>query len=124
MTIRIIAAIPGVLMLLSGLGWLFDPPRAAAQLGMKLFDDPIGRSSQIGDFGAFFLATSAMALLGAITQKRHWLQAAAMLLGGAAVMRTLAWLLHDAAFATSLIAAEVVLTAMLLGAASQLPAEG
>ena len=76
--------------------------------------DGIGRSTQIGDMGAFFLGCSAMILLGAATRRPHWLQAAAMLVGGAAIVRTLAWAFHDAAFATQFIAVELVVTGVLL----------
>ena len=81
---RIVAAIPGVLLLVSGVGWLTDPAAAAEGLGMPLLEG-IGRSTQIGDFAAFFLAGSAMVLIGAWTVRTGWLLAAALLVGGAAV---------------------------------------
>jgi hypothetical protein len=43
-----------------------------------------------------------------------------MLVGGAAVVRTLAWAFHDAAFATRFIVIEVVIAALLFFSASQL----
>lgn len=33
----------------------------------------LGRSSQIGDFGAFFAAGGSMVIIGSLTQKRTWL---------------------------------------------------
>ena len=77
--IRIAAAVPGVAMLLSALGWLFQPEDAAKNLGMPLLDG-VARSTQIGDFGAFFFATGTMCMLGAIQQQAQWLYGAAMLL--------------------------------------------
>jgi len=48
--VRITAALPGVLLAISGVGWLSDPATAAEGLGMPLLEG-IGRSTQIGDFG-------------------------------------------------------------------------
>ena len=85
--------------------------------------DGLGRSTQVGDFAAFFLATAALVALGVVQSKRHWFQAAALLLGCAAVMRTLAWAIHDAEFAARFVAIEVVMAALLLVAASKAPAD-
>ena len=118
--LRVIVALPGVLFVVMGLRWLTDPAGAAQALGMPLLDG-VGRSTQIGDLGAFFVALGAMMLIGVITAKRAWLYAPAMVLAGAAVFRVCAWLLHDAALATALIAPEVVIASVLLFAASRLP---
>ena len=119
MTIRIVAALLGVIFAVQGLSWIFDPASAAESLGMPLLDG-IGRSTQIGDLGAFFFAMSAMIFVGAIKAEPRWLRAAAMLVGGAAVVRTLAWAIQDAAFATQFIAVELVFAALLFFAASRL----
>ena len=111
--IRVMVAVPGVLFLISGLRWLFTPAAAAESLGMPLLDG-VARSTQVGDLGAFFFAAGAMILLGVITTRRHWLAAAPMLIGGAAVMRIFAWALHDADFATQFIAPEIAMTVILL----------
>ena len=118
-TIRIIAAVPGVLMLVNGLQWLFTPQAAAQGLGMPLLEG-VGRSTQIGDLGALFLGSSAMILLGAVKANAQWLYSAAVVLGFAALMRTAAWMLHGADFATQFIVAEVVMTAILLGCAAKI----
>lgn len=117
--VRIAAAVPGVLMLITGLQWLLTPESAAQGLGMPLLEG-VARSTQIGDLGAFFFGTAAMILLGAIKANAQWLCAAAMLLGGAALMRTASWMLHGAAFATPFVVAEVVMTAILLVCASKI----
>ena len=113
MAIRILAALPGVLLLVSALQWLLVPETAAQGLGSEL-QDGIGRSTQIGDTGAFFLSTSAMILLGAARQQAHWLYAGALLVGSAAFYRVVAWLAHGAAFATAFIAVELVMCGVLL----------
>ena len=82
----------------------------------------VGRSTQVGDLGAFFFALSAMILIGAWTLQRQWIYCACMLLGGAALMRTIAWLAHGADFAPTFIGVETVVTIALLIAASRFPA--
>ena len=49
--------IPAVLLLLSAFNFLVQPQQAVESLGMMLLDG-IGRSSQIGDMGAFFVCTA------------------------------------------------------------------
>ena len=54
-TVRIVVALPGVLMFFSALQWLFSPQQAAEALGMQLLEG-VARSTQIGDLGSFFFA--------------------------------------------------------------------
>lgn len=117
--LRVIVILPAILFLMIGLRWLVDPEGAAAALGMPLLEG-IGRSSQMGDIGGFFLAGGIMVLLGVITGKRAWFQAPALLLMTIAIFRILAWLLHDAALATPMIAVEVVLSVLFVYASSRL----
>ena len=111
--LRVVATIPGGVLLFLGVGWLIDPASAADGLGMTLADG-MGRSSQIGGLGAYFLASSAIVFIGAWTVRTEWLLAAALLVGGAAVMRTVAFAVHDAPFATAAIVVEVVMAGMLV----------
>lgn len=120
--VRILAALPGIFMLLLGLRWVFDPAGAAGALGMPLLDG-MGRSTQVGDVATIFLATAAMIGVGVIRQSRPWLHAAALVLGCVAVMRTLAWVAHGADFAAQAVAAEAVMTAVLLFAAARIRAD-
>jgi|TARA_B110000908_G_scaffold46948_1_gene57256 hypothetical protein len=117
--LRVIVLLPAILFIGIGIRWLVDPQGAAAALGMPLLDG-IGRSSQIGDVGGFFLVTGIMVVLGVITGKRVWFQAPALLLMTIAIFRILAWLLHDAALATSMIAVEVVLAVLFVFASARL----
>ena len=118
-SVRIVVGVLGGLFLLSGLRWIFDPAGAAEGLGMATLPEGIARSTIIGDLGAFFLAAGTLVLLGALTAQAHWLQAASLLFGGAAIMRTLAWAMHGADFAGLFIAVEVVTTAILLFASTR-----
>jgi hypothetical protein len=119
MTIRIAAGVVGLLYLLQGVGWLANPADAAKGLGMPLLDG-MGRSTQVGDLSAFFLALGVMVLLGAYRANAQWLQAGALLIGLPAVTRSLVWLLHDAPFATTFIVIEVVSAGLLLLLASRI----
>ena len=110
--IQIFVALPGVLMGIQAIGWLVDPKGAAEGLGMPLLDG-VARSTQIGDMTAFFVGLCGMVLLGAIRKNATWLAAAAIMLGGAAIFRTTAWMFHGADLATQFIVPELVLTAIL-----------
>ena len=121
--VRITAALPGVLLAISGVGWLSDPATAAEGLGMPLLEG-IGRSTQIGDFGSFFLSGAGMVFIGAWTTQPAWLLAPALLLGGAAGMRCFAFVAHGAPFATMFIAVELVMTGILVTSALLLSRSG
>ena len=120
--LRIVVSLPAVLFMVLGIRWVVAPAGIAAEFGMPMLEG-VALSTQIGDMGSFFFAGGLFVLIGVITQKRSWFYPPAMLLGFAALFRTLAWLLHDAAFAVDMIAVEVVLVALLLFAASRAPAE-
>ena len=117
--LRTMVALPGILFLILGLRWLVDPAGAGESLGMMLLVGT-GLSTQIGDLAAFFLTMGLCILTAAATGKRAWLYAPVMLLGFAAMSRTVAWLFHDAAFAAQMIAVEVILSCLLAFAATRL----
>lgn len=107
MAYRIGAGIIGAFYLIQGINWIARPAAAAEALGMPLLDG-IGRSTQIGDMSSFFLTIGSLGLIGGLRSNPLWLHAAAGLLGTAAVVRTLAWLLHDAPLASVFIGVEIV----------------
>jgi hypothetical protein len=113
---RFLAIIPALLFLVSGVRWLTDPIGASATLGLNL-QDGLGLSSQIGDFGAFFLASGVMMVLGILRKNQIWFLAPAMVIGFAALFRVVATVLHGAPLAIPMIAIEVVSAALLLIAA-------
>ena len=110
--IQLLVGLPGLLFGLQTLGWLTDPAAAAEGLGMPLLDG-VGRSTQVGDLTAFFFALTVLILAGAVRRNAVMLGAAALLLGGAAVFRTLAALAHGADLALNFIIIELVITAVL-----------
>lgn len=116
-------ALLGVLFLTTGLRWLVAPEGVAAQLGMPLLDG-VGRSAQIGDMGAFFLALGLFVICALTTAKRVWFYPAIVLLGLAALSRTVAWLFHGAPLAVDVIVPEVLITLLLLFASTRLAEQG
>mgnify|MGYP001444938730 CR=1 FL=1 len=121
--LRIVTMLLGAFYALQGLNWIFDPAGAAKALGMPLLDG-LARSTQAGDFAAFFLAIGVTALIGSRPGRARLLLVPAGVLGGTALMRTLAWALHDAAFAGAFIGVELVTGALLLLAARRLDVAG
>jgi hypothetical protein len=115
---RLITTLLGLGFTLQGLGWLAAPERAAAGLGMPLLDG-VGRSTQIGDFAAFFLTAGVTMLAGLRPGRVRLLLVTAGLLASAAAGRTIAWAVHGAAFATAFVAVEVGAAALLVAVARQ-----
>lgn len=111
--LRIVVLFPGVLFVVMGVRWLVAPTDMAPELGFVLADG-VGRSSQVGDFAAFFLTAGFCILIGLVTGKRIWFYPPAMLLLLASIGRLLAWALHDAAFAGGMMVFEVVVGLLLL----------
>lgn len=109
--LRLLSAAAGIPIFANGVMFMFDPETAARQLGMPLLEG-VGRSTQIGDFGSFFLCSSIAAFYGAWNRSPLLLSMAAVLIGGAAVCRMIASLVHAAPFATTFIAVELVLAAI------------
>ena len=118
--IKLLVLLFGILFLLTGLRWLLAPAGIAPDFGLAL-GSGIGLSSQVGDMSAFFLTLGVCMLMGLTTQRSVWYYPPIMLLLLTAVGRVLAWLLHDAALATQLIAPEVMVSLVLLFASRRLP---
>lgn len=116
--LRLVVTILGAVFALQGVGWLIAPARLAESLGMPLLDG-LGRSTQVGDFAAFFLTAGITMLIGTRPGRARVLLFPAGLIGGAALMRTLAWLLQGADFAFVFIAVEVATGAILYRAAGK-----
>lgn len=96
--------------------WIVTPATAAQGLGMELLTG-IGASTQIGDIGAFFLSVSVLAALGQRPGQSHWFYSAGLLMGAAALMRTLAFVSGNASFGTKFIVLEVIMAVIFVLAA-------
>jgi hypothetical protein len=94
--------------------WIVSPYNAAATFGIFSLSEGIGLSSQLGDTGSYFLSLGIMMIAAVYTQKSIWFYAPSIMLSITAVYRILSWLLHDAAFATQFIAAEIFIVLLLL----------
>ena len=116
--LRTLTTLLGVGFTLQGIAWLVVPERAAAGLGMMVLDC-VGRSTQFGDFAAFFLAAGVTMLEGTRAGQERLLYVPAGLFGCAALGRTVAWAFHGAAFAATFIAVEVATSLLLLVVARQ-----
>lgn len=110
---RILCFIPGLIFLTQAYSWVTNPSEASNGLGM-LYLDGVGRSTQIGDFSAFFIGVSIFCLLGSIFKNTSFLFSAVIILGSAAIMRIVAWQVYDADFATTFIIVELITTIMIL----------
>jgi len=106
--IKVVAVVFGLALLLSGVRWQVDPTGAAENLYMPLLDGA-ARSTQVGDLTAFFITGGVLALAGVFTRNASLLIAPALLVGLAAVFRTLAWLVHGADLTLDLIIVELVM---------------
>ena len=118
--IKLLVMLIGILFLVTGLRWLLAPAGVAPDFGLTL-GSGIGLSSQVGDMSAFFLTLGVCILMGLTTQRSVWYYPPIMLLSLTAAGRVLAWLIHDAALATQLIAPEVIVSLVLLFASRRLP---
>jgi len=121
--LRLVVAIAGALFALQGALWWLVPARAAEGLGMPLLEG-LGRSTQVGDFGAFFLTAGITMLVGSRPGREALLLAPALLFALAALGRTLTWALHGADFAALFIAIEIATAALLLVARQRLAEAG
>jgi len=118
--IKLLVLLFGILFLVTGLRWLLAPAGIAPDFGLAL-GSGIGLSSQVGDMSAFFLTLGVCILMGLTTQRSVWYYPPIILLLLTALGRLLAWLIHDAALATQLIAPEVIVSLVLLFASRRLP---
>lgn len=116
MVFRVLTVLVSLMFFGTGVQWIIAPAAAAQQLGMELLTG-MGASTQIGDISAFFFAASAMIALAQRQGQAHWLYPAAMLVGTAALTRTLAFAMGNAPFGAEFIAPELIMTALLLLAA-------
>jgi len=110
--IKIIAAVPGIPMLVNALMFILQPGTVTADLGMPLLEG-VGLSTQLADLGAFFTFSALLIFYGVLKSKGQYLRIVALLLGLTALLRAVAWLVNDAALASTLIGAEILLVVWL-----------
>ena len=115
-SLRALTALSGLGLLLIGLGWWIHPAAAAEMLGASLLGGT-GRSTQIGDSGAFFIGAGALLAWGAIKKS-----ATLTLVGGILVAlvipgRVLSATTHGGAWTPDEIAGECIILILSLATA-------
>ena len=110
---RFLCLVPSIIFLSNAYSWVTNPSKASSDLGMPYLEG-IGRSSQIGDFSAFFIGVGIFCFIGGIFKNISFLIAAIIILISAAAMRIIAWQLYSASFATLFVAVEIISSIMLL----------
>ncbi|MBT7947422.1 MAG: hypothetical protein HN723_05710, partial [Porticoccaceae bacterium] len=63
--IKIIAAVPGIPMLVNALMFILQPETVTADLGMPLLEG-VGLSTQLADLGAFFTFSALLIFYGVL----------------------------------------------------------
>jgi len=114
--LRITSIAIGVLSFATAMQFAFIPARVADRLGMPVLEGT-GASTQLGDIGALFLAVAVFVGLAQRPGQARLLLVPAILVGCAAVMRTLVFLAGHAPLPPQYILPELVMPALLVAAA-------
>jgi hypothetical protein len=104
---------PAAVFLVVGAAWWLAPAFIAPKFGVTL-QDGVGLSTQVGNLGAFFLTLGGCMATALVTGNRLWFRPALMLVGGTAFGRIIAWAVHGAAFASDMVAVEVLVAVLLV----------
>ena len=116
--LRIITTLSGLGLLLMGVIWWLQPATAAEILNASLLDGT-GRSTQIGDSGAFFIGAGGLLALGAIRQHVALVISGGLLVGLVIPGRVLSATTHGGTWTPDEIAGEcIVLIFALVTAAA------
>ena len=116
--LRIITILSGLGLFLIGVIWWLQPATAAEMLGASLLDGT-GRSTQIGDSGAFFIGAGGLLALGGIRNHAALVISGGLLVGLVIPGRVLSATTHGGAWTPDEIAGEcIVLVVALLTAAA------
>ena len=62
---RFLCLVPSLIFLSNAYLWITNPSKASGDLGMTYLEG-IGRSTQIGDFSAFFISVGVFCFIGSI----------------------------------------------------------
>lgn len=114
--LRVVSILIGVLSFGTAMQFAFMPTAAARRLGMPLLEGT-GASTQLGDIGALFLAVAVLVGLAQRPGQAGLLIAPAILVGCAAVMRSLVFLTGHAPFVPQFVVPEAVMAGVLFAAA-------
>ena len=115
-SLRALTALSGLGLLLIGLGWWIHPAAAAEMLGASLLEGT-GRSTQIGDSGAFFIGAGALLAWGAIRKSATLTLAGGILVALVIPGRVLSATTHGGAWTPDEIAGECIILILSLATA-------
>jgi hypothetical protein len=113
---RVVIGLFGILFIALGAGFLLDPARAAAGLGVGPLA-PLGLATLRGDFFAFFAAGGLLSLVGAIRNDARFLTAPLLMIALTLAGRliTIAVSGFDAAMAPPMVVEAVIVLLLALG---------
>ena len=114
--LRALTALSGLALLLIGLGWWVHPVAAADMLGASLLEGT-GRSTQLGDSGAFFVGAGALLAWGAIRKSAAFTAIGGILVGLVVPGRVLSATIHDGAWTPDEIVGECIIVLLSLATA-------
>ena len=106
-SLRILTTLSGLGLLVVGIIWWLQPATAAEILGASLLDGT-GRSTQIGDSGAFFIGAGGLLALGAIRNHPALVISGGLLVGLVIPGRVLSATTHGGAWTLDEITAECI----------------
>jgi len=115
-SLRALTALSGLGLLLIGLGWWIHPAAAAEMLGASLLEGT-GRSTQIGDSGAFFIGAGALLAWGAIRKSATLTVVGGILVALVIPGRVLSATTHGGAWTPDEIAGECIILILSLATA-------
>ena len=115
--LRTLTALSGLGLLVFGLSWWVHPGAAADMLGATLLDGT-GRTTQIGDSGAFFVGAGSMLLWGALRKVPMLLIAGGGLVGLVIPGRVLSASIHGGSQTPDEIIAECVMLFLAVATAA------
>jgi len=115
--LRTLTALSGLGLLVFGLSWWVHPGAAADMLGATLLDGT-GRTTQIGDSGAFFVGAGSMLLWGALRKMPTLLIAGGGLIGLVIPGRVLSASIHGGSQTPDEIIAECVILSLAVATAA------
>jgi uncharacterized membrane protein len=101
----------GLVLGIIAIKWLISPEDSANSLNM-VFLEGLGRNTQIRDFTAMFMCTSAMCFFSLVSKQYQWICSVGLIYSIVAITSIYASFFHDAPIATSSLIAEIIFAVM------------
>ena len=101
----------GLVLGIIAIQWLISPENSANSLNMTYLEG-LGRNTQIRDFTAMFMGTSAMCFFSLVSKQYQWICSVGLIYSIVAITSIYASFFHDAPIATSSLIAEIIFAVM------------